>query len=370
MKLTLSRTAGLICTVAAGLASLSPAIAQQSATINRGLVELETTGSDGISVRIAEDLSRLIDDGATRRVVPVVGKSSTQNLIDLKYLRGVDLAIVQTDVIDYVKSQRTLLGIDSLTYITKLYNEELHILARPEIKSIDDLAGQKISVGLPGSGAEITLLNILTQLNLHVNITHDRPAAAIDGLRRSEIAAIAFVAGKPAPLFNRLADTKEFHFLDVPFTPLQNTVYVPTRLTSADYPQLISPEHPINTIAVGSVLFAADLRQIPERYNNIANFVEIFFTGFQSLQGPGYHPKWSEVNLATEIPSLRRFEPAAQWLQRNAQAIAVQNPGQLQEMFSRFVDERRQATGGAPMTDTEKGALFQQFQSWQRTQRP
>src|ERR1700722_19579995 len=87
--------------------SITAAPAQQASAVNRGVVELETTGSDGISVRIAEDLARLIDDGATRRVVPVVGKNSLQNIIDLKYLRGVDLAIVQEDVFDYAKDQQT-----------------------------------------------------------------------------------------------------------------------------------------------------------------------------------------------------------------------------------------------------------------------
>src|SRR5712691_9296714 len=75
--------------------------AQQSQAINRGVVELETTGSAGIAVRIAEDLANLVDDGATRRIVPVVGKGSLQNLTDLKYLRGIDIAIVQLDVLDY-----------------------------------------------------------------------------------------------------------------------------------------------------------------------------------------------------------------------------------------------------------------------------
>ncbi len=41
---------------------------------NRGVVELETGRASGISVRIAEDLANIIDDGATRRVLPVVGK--------------------------------------------------------------------------------------------------------------------------------------------------------------------------------------------------------------------------------------------------------------------------------------------------------
>src|SRR4029077_2194636 len=100
----------------------SAAFAQQSAAVNRGVVELETTGSDGISVRIAEDLARLIDDGATRRVVPVVGRGSLKNITDLRYLRGVDLAIVQADALDDARTRQTIPGIDSLSYITKLYN--------------------------------------------------------------------------------------------------------------------------------------------------------------------------------------------------------------------------------------------------------
>src|ERR1700732_1829965 len=80
--------------------------AQQALTVNRGVVEIETSSAAGISVRMAEDLANLIDDGATRRVVPVVGKGSLQTLTDLRYLRGIDMAILQTDVLDYAKRQR------------------------------------------------------------------------------------------------------------------------------------------------------------------------------------------------------------------------------------------------------------------------
>src|ERR1700746_2469913 len=73
---------------------------------NKGVVELETAGSAGISVRMAEDLASVINDGATRRIVPVVGPGSLSNLSDLKRLRGIDLAMLQIDVLDYVKEQR------------------------------------------------------------------------------------------------------------------------------------------------------------------------------------------------------------------------------------------------------------------------
>src|SRR6267154_5913969 len=88
--------------------------------VNRGVVELETARAAGISVRIAEDLAKLVDDGATRRVLPVVGKGALQNLIDLKYLRGVDMAIVPIDVLDYAVERRIVAGADlTPSYITR-----------------------------------------------------------------------------------------------------------------------------------------------------------------------------------------------------------------------------------------------------------
>src|ERR1700730_19283527 len=208
---------------------------QGVAAINRGVVELETSGAAGISVRIAEDLANLVDDGATRRVVPVVGKGSLQNLTDLKYLRGIDMAIVQSDVLDYAKEQRLVPGLEwSLTYITRLYNEEFHLLAGPAIRNITELANKKVNVDLRDSGTAITAIRLFDSLTIPVTVTNDSQAVALDKLRRGEIAALAFVTGKPAPLFMGLKGDDGLHFLVVPFNPTASSTYAPTRLTAAD----------------------------------------------------------------------------------------------------------------------------------------
>jgi len=362
-------SSAVIAALTMGLLIIEPrhAIAQQS-IVNRGVVEIETTSSAGISVRIAEDLANLVDDGATRRVIPVVGKGSLQNLTDLRYLRGIDMAILQTDLLDYVKEQQLSPELTaSLTYVTKLYNEELHLLARTEIKDIHDLANQKVNVDLLGSGTSITASRVFKLLNVPVTATNDSQEVALEKLRRGEIAAVAFVAGKPAPLFSTLRGDGGFHFLDVPINQSTSNAYIPTRLSAADYPGMIAPDRPIDTIAVGNVLAVAELRQLAERYRNVANFVDVFFTGFQSLLTAGHHPKWNEVNIATELPGWRRYAPADQWLQRNLQIAKGPSPEMLRTMFSRFVDERRQAIGGAAMSQQDKDALFQQFESWQRS---
>ena len=359
----------MMVSVLLGLSGIAtPAQAQQSAVINRGVVELETTGTSGISVRIAEELANLIDDGTTRRLVPVVGKSALQNLIDLKYLRGIDMAILPVDVIEYAKEQKVISAADlGVYYITKLYNEEFHLLARGGIKTVADLSNRKVNVGPLGSGSAITAARLFEQLQLPVTLTNEPQELALEALRNGEIAAIALLSGKPAPLLRDLKDDG-LHLVDIPFSQSAGDVYLPTRLTATDYPRFIQQGQPVRTIAVGSVLAVAELRLVPERNRNVTNFVDVFFTGFQSLLEPGHHPKWQEVNIATDLPGWRRYAPAEQWLQRNTQIAKAPNVDELRLMFARFLDERRQAAGGPPMAVQEKSALFQQFRAWQTGQ--
>jgi len=358
-----------VLTVPATVIARSAIPAVDPNDVNRGVVELETAGSAGISVRMAEDLASVINDGATRRIVPVVGTGSLANLSDLKHLRGIDTAILQTDVLDYAKEQRLSPGIEgSITYIAKLHNEEFHLLARREIRSVADLANKKVNVDLRDSGTAITASRLFSILKLPVTMTNDRQEVALEKLRRGELAALAFVAGKPAPFFYNLKADGGLHFLAVPFNSGLAAAYVPTRLTTADYPGLVAQDLPIETIAVGVVLVVANLEQIPERYRNVANFVDAFFTGFQSLLEPGHHPKWQEVNISAELPGWRRYAPAEQWLRRNMEVARPPSPEDLKAMFTQYVDERRRSTGGVPMTQQEKDDLFQKYNRWESGQ--
>src|SRR5258708_11952022 len=124
-----------LATLAGPAGSAPPVNSQAAQMANRGVVEMMISGSAGISVNIAEDLANVVDDGATRRIVPVIGKGSLQNLADLRQLRGIDVAIVQADVLDFVKERGIYPGIDQwATFIAKLYNEAFHLLERPDIQ--------------------------------------------------------------------------------------------------------------------------------------------------------------------------------------------------------------------------------------------
>jgi TRAP-type uncharacterized transport system substrate-binding protein len=330
-----------------------------------GMVVLETEGSAGISVRMAEELARATNDGTMRRVLPVIGVGSLQNIMDLRLLPGIDLAFLQTDVLDYVKQQKLIPGIESwMTYVSKLSNEEFHLIARAEIKSISDLANRDVSVDVRGAGTEITTVRLFDLLRIPVHTVNYDPEQALEKLRSGEIAAVALVAGKPAPLFCALIGENGLHFLSIPLGPGMDAGYLPARLTAADYPGLIPFNQLIDTVAVGTVLAVNSLQARSERYRNVTNFVDAFFSGFQSLLQPGRHPKWHEVDLMRELPGWRRFPPAAQWLQRNARVAAAPNVEGLKSDFARFIEERQRASGSSPLSQQEKDQLFDQFKDW------
>jgi uncharacterized protein len=345
------------------------AAATAETAVNRGVVEIETGRASGISVQIAEDLANIVDDGATRRVLPIVGKGGLQNITDLNLLHGIDLAIVQDDALNLAREQHLAPGADHIPYIARLYNEELHLLARGDIKTVGDLANRKVNVDLRGGGTEVTAMQAFRLLNIPIIAVNDDVGTALEKLRGGEIAAVALVAGKPAPILRDLVGETALHFVAIPTNSAIAAAYVPARLTADDYPALIQYNQPVDTIAVGTVLAAANLQPGSERYRNVVNFVDAFFTGFQSLLAPGHHPKWREVNIAAELPGWQRFAPAVDWLQRNA-PVAASAPDEqaLRAIFARFIDERQQAAGGAPLSQQEKDELFGQFELWQKGQ--
>lgn len=286
---------------------------------NSGTVGIVSGGVEGTYVRIAADLAAVLDDGDALRVLPMLGKGSVQNLKDIVLLKGIDVGIVQSDVLAYAKRERLLPNLDRrVKYITKLYNEEMHILAAPDVTRIEDLAGRKVNFDVQGSGTHMTASLVFDMLGIKVEPQGNDQSLALEKLRRGEIAAMAYVAGKPTRLFRDLKAGDGLHFLSIPMSAALLDTYLPSRLTSADYEGLIKPGEQVDTVAVGAVMAVYGWERDLERHRKVARFVDAFFGKFDEFLKPPRHPKWKEVNLAADVPGWTRFEPAEQWLRQGA----------------------------------------------------
>ena len=287
-----------------------------STRVNKGTVSIMAGGINGTYIRIASDLANVLD-ADDLRVLAIIGKGSVKNIEDLLYLKGIDLAIVQSDVMEFLRRNQIHYNLDKrIRYVTKLYNEEVHVLAHKNISQLSDLAGKKVNIDGQGSGTAMTASLIFETLAIPITPVYEDQANALEMLKQGEIDALVYVAGKPARLFQQIAATEQLHFIPIAITPALLDTYLPTRLSADDYPNLIADSKTIDTLAVGAVLAVFNWRSDHWRYGKAARLVQRFFTNFEQLLQPPRHPKWREVSLAAVVPGWQRFRIAEEWLRK------------------------------------------------------
>jgi TRAP transporter TAXI family solute receptor len=308
---------------------------------NQGTVGVVTGGVDGTYIRIGADLQDVLDNGDSLRILPILGRGSVQNVADMLFLRGVDVAIVHSDILAYAKLKHLYPGIDqSVQYITKLYNEEVHILARPDIAALTDLQGQPVNIDKIGSGTAMTAMLMFDTLGIDPNWRTDDQRAALEKLRNGEIAAMVYVVGQPAKLFTELPRDTHLHFLPVSLTQALANVYEQGVITAADYPNLMEGG-PVATLSVGSVMAVYGWPQGSERFKKVARFVDAFFDNFGQFQKPPRHRKWLEVDMFAEVPGWKRFPEAVHWLQRHVEVSLTDFNAFLATIPDMSVDAKR-----------------------------
>jgi TRAP-type uncharacterized transport system substrate-binding protein len=274
---------------------------------------------EGAPIRFASEMARVVDDGENLHVLPIVTRGPTENVNSLLYLRGIDIAIINSDSLDEYKSvvpdiQR------KVTYVLNLFPSELHIFVRPEIKSLDDLAGKKVNFNTLGTAAAYSGPLIFSRLGVDVEKTFIPHQVALEQMRKGEggMEAVVFVTSKPVSAFVRGTFEPGFKFLPVPYNAKMMDYYLPTTLDPADYPNLIKPGERVDTIAVPTTLVAFNWSTTSNRYDRVARFVEHLFSRLDKLQGPGFDPQWKSINLAATVPGLTRFPAAQAWLDSHA----------------------------------------------------
>jgi TRAP transporter TAXI family solute receptor len=328
--------------------------------LNANTVTLISGTIGGTYVQFGADLASVLDDGNKLRVLPIVGRGSVQSVADILFLQGVDLGIVRADTLDYLERKGFAKDIKKqFTYVTKLYNEEVHVIASKSIHNLRDLEGKKVSVDLPNGGTFVTALTVFERLGLKPNVVYIEQRIALEKMRAGEIDAVIVAGGKPYKSVGSFKDDR-FHLVNVDYAkPLQND-YLPATLTAKDYPNLIPEGEKVDTIAVPAVLAAYNWAPNTDRYRKLALFVDAFFTKFPAFQNPPFHPKWKEVSLSAPLQDWQRFPAAKQWLDQHRIEPVARN---------RFEEFLKQNPAAAKLpSDADREALFKQFRAWEAEQ--
>ncbi len=343
---------------------------EQKVTLENAITMKIVSGDiDDTTTRLANELAIVLDSPKTLRVLPVLSGGGEKNVSDLLYLKGVDVGLVRTDVLNYVATREVFSGVNGrLRYIAKLHNEEVYVITTAKVATLQDLANAPVNFGRTSQGNMATAELILAALGIAVQPVHLDHAEAIQKIRTGEIAATIVVNGKPNAFVSNLSAADGLKLLSIPFVDPLTELYLPSSLSSDDYPDLIGKGETVDTLATTVVMAMYNWPKNHSRYQRTARFVRAFFSKFSAFREAPRHPKWKEVNLGANLPGWTRFEPAQEWLDLYGTTV----PGEpalagLRKSFEEFLSDRLDGGEQTLSTDQRK-EMFRTFLKWKENQ--
>ncbi len=330
---------------------------------NNWTVGIAGGNMDGTYLRFADEIGKVLDDGDELRVLPIISRGAAANLQDLLYLRGIDVAFTQSDVFEYFRTQRKTPNLETrVQYIIRLPVAELHVTARADIHTLEDLRGQKVVFGPPGSSPTLTGPIVFPRLGIPVEPVFVDFSTGMKMIRSGEVAGLLGVVSKPVDFWSKIPPNTGLHLLPVPYSKALADLYVVGEFTNADYPNLIPPGQRIDTIGVPSVLAVYNWPKTSDRYRRVERFVQYLFNRWDKLIQPPFHPRWRDVNLAATVPGWTRSSISEELLQRTQGSTDQAMARDFQTYVTRQVRT-------APKSEAERDAVFRQFMLWREQQR-
>jgi uncharacterized protein len=265
------------------------------------------TGSEkGTYYQFGLDLQKLVKPGGIDLAVHP-SKGSAENIFAVYQRPGVQMGIVQSDVLAFVarvESDPVLKRIAKKTrMVFPLYNEEVHLLGRRDITTFDDLAGKRVAIGREGSGTYLTarLLFKLSDVTPGQMIPIDTGEALAE-LKAGRVDAMFYVAGYPVKLLKEDVAAADQLAL-IPITNKSVTEFYPSVDIPADVYAWQST--PVSTVAVKAVLISFDFRR--RDCDNIGRFAQLISTKLSWLTANG-HPKWKAVDLDYPLKGWEQYD--------------------------------------------------------------
>ena len=249
---------------------------------------------------------------------------SVQNIFAVYKAPGVQLGIVQSDVLAFVAKIQTDPVLKRIAVKTRmvfpLYNEEVHLVGRREITDFDGLADRVVAIGEEGSGTYLTA-RILFEVS-DVKPREMRSIGtdeALAQLKQGKIDAMFYVAGLPVKLFAEDVTAGDGLAL-IPITNKSILEFYPS--TEVPAKTYTWQDQATTTIAVKAVLVSYDFRT--QTCANVGEFAKILYDNLDWLRANG-HPKWKSVDLNVPVKGWEQYDCVKRAIQ-SAKGSAPRTP--------------------------------------------
>lgn len=306
----IARTCSLACAMLMSLAWGVSAEVVKAQSSSQPSVRIFTDGIARPEGRISKaltEMARALAGQKDLRTLPVMGYGGLANVDDLLHSRGVEFAVLNSDVLAYLDLIKAHPDArPKIRYVTRLYGQKAYLLARREIASLDQLAAKKLAVIGPESSTGITA-RVILRLS---GVKADLQSLSSTGVSVSAD-AVFFLEEDFADVPSDLFTSGAFHLIPVPLNDKLKAVYRPVTIGAGELPGMATNEE-VATIAVETVLATFDWVPTHSRYADVSRFIDLFFAALPPLRKKFPNSIWNETDVHASVAGWKRYAYAQQ----------------------------------------------------------
>ena len=290
------------------------AAASGSAAASKGgnTLRFVTGGESGTYYAFGSVIAQHATNNAGIKVTALTGNGSQSNVTELED-GNADLGFCQSDVMAYAYNGTNLfdgMSVTCFSTVASLYQEQVQIVTyNPDIKTVADLKGKKVSVGAAGSGVYFNALDVLKAY----------------GLTEADIKAtyqsFSDSAGAPTTAITDLSTSKQAYLVSMDAEHVKKLMddvdyYGSATIKAGTYGGI---DTDTTTVAVKAVVLANDTVAEDDIY---ALTADIFDNAADLVES---HAKYAEINVeeGASITSVPYHPGAAKYFKEKGFDVAT-----------------------------------------------
>ncbi len=270
-----------------------------------------TGGETGTYYAFGNVIANKIGDLTSTTITAISSGGSAANIQALED-GDAQFGFVQSDVMSYAyNGERTFEetgAVTSFSVVADLYLEQVQIITvDPDIKTVADLEGKKVSIGAAGSGVYYNAVDVLGAYGLDADTdivpTYQSFGDSAEALKDGQIDAAFVVAGAPTTAVTDLAAARDVYLVSLDEEHIASLIEAnPFYTEDTIAADVYGTEEDVTTVAIGAVVIARDDVSNEDVYNflygtfeDIANLShakaeELDLEFASAITSVGYHP--------------------------------------------------------------------------------
>ncbi len=273
---------------------------------------------DPVLIQMGHEMSGMVTDQEAGTVVkPTAGPIA--NVARMMSRENAALSVVPSDMLQYTNRSddaRLRKAEQRLRFIMTIGQKVVHVIAKKEIKGLEDLAGKRVVMGPDNTAIWVVSNNIL---HLHGVTPSERiqlkPVAGIAAVMSDEADAAFVVGDAPMGVVQKISEMRQnedlkaqadnIHMLEIDF-PLKGTGY---RQVTVSYPGFAEN---VDTVAILPTLVSYDFTHksspyFKRRCRELAKIGETVRVRLEELRESG-HKQWNATKWELEAGNWQKDE--------------------------------------------------------------